>query len=123
MSGRASNIAATGVADGLLSQVAADGGNLLVLGRPGSGKTTLPKGLVIATPDREGRRYRSYVDLSLKGRQEPFADFVIRMLAPYMPVEAAYVFPAFCYFARASSVLCALDGIDEAVPRSHRRAS
>ena len=38
------------------------------------------------------------------------------MLAPYMSVESAYVFPAFCYFARAGSVLCALDGFDEAVP-------
>src|SRR6266568_6880537 len=35
-----------------------------------------------------------------------------------MPVEAAYVFPAFCYFARAGSVLCALDGFDEAVPET-----
>ena len=33
-----------------------------------------------------------------------------------MAVEAAYVFPVFCYFARAGSVMCALDGFDEAVP-------
>jgi len=30
--------------------------------------------------------------------------------------ESAYVFPVFCYFARAGSVMCALDGFDEAVP-------
>ena len=33
-----------------------------------------------------------------------------------MRVEAAYVFPVFCYFTRAGSVLTALDAFDEAVP-------
>ncbi len=108
-------ISLSGAAPDLLDQLAADGGNLLILGRPGSGKTTLLKKLVTAAPGR-GRLYRFCFDLGIKGRQEPFADFVTRMLGPYMPVEAAYVYPAFCYFARAGSVLCALDGIDEAVP-------
>ena len=53
--------------------------------------------------------------MSLKGRAESFADFAARTLAPYMHCEAAYVFPVFCYFTRAGSVLCALDGFDEAV--------
>ena len=35
-----------------------------------------------------------------------------------MHVEAAYVFPVFCYFTRAGSVLSALDGFDEAVPET-----
>ena len=63
-----------------------------------------------------GRRYRFFFDLSLKRREESFADFVTRTLAPYMHVEAAYVFPVFCYFTRSGSVLSALDGFDEAVP-------
>ena len=33
-----------------------------------------------------------------------------------MRLESAYVFPVFCYFTRAGSVLTALDGFDEAVP-------
>ncbi len=109
-------VTSDGVAVVLLGRVAAAGGNLLIVGRPGSGKTTLLKQLVAAVPAAGTRRYRFFFDLSLKGRDERFADFVTRMLAPYMSVESAYVFPAFCYFARAGSVLCALDGFDEAVP-------
>jgi hypothetical protein len=41
---------------------------------------------------------------------------VTRTLAPYMSVDTAYVYPAFCYFARSGSVMCAIDGFDEAVP-------
>jgi hypothetical protein len=109
-------VSSAGEAAGLLRQVAAGGGNLLIVGRPGSGKTTLLKLLVAGSGEAGERRYRFFFDLSLKGREEPFADFVTRVLAPYMRIEAAYVFAAFCYFARAGSVLCALDGFDEAVP-------
>ena len=109
-------ITEAGTASTLLEQVAADGGNLLIVGRPGSGKTTLLKQLVTSAAGAGARRYRFFFDLSLKGRGEGFGDFVTRMLAPYMAVEAAYVFPVFCYFARAGSVMCALDGFDEAVP-------
>ena len=109
-------ISSAGAAAGLLREVAAGGGNLLIVGRPGSGKTTLLKQLAAGSGQAEERRYRFFFDLSLKGWGEAFGDFVTRVLAPYMPVEAAHVFPAFCYFARAGSVLCALDGFDEAVP-------
>ena len=109
-------ITEAGAAPALLEQVAAAGGNLLIVGPPGSGKTTLLKQLVTSAASASARRYRFYFDLSLKGRAEPFGDFVTRALAPYMAIEAAYVFPAFCYFARAGSVMCALDGFDEAVP-------
>ena len=109
-------ISEAGAASVLLEQVAASGGNLLIVGRPGSGKTTLLKQLVASAASTGARRYRFFFDLSLKGRGEAFADFVTRTLVPYMAVEAAYVFPVFCYFARAGSVMCALDGFDEAVP-------
>jgi formylglycine-generating enzyme required for sulfatase activity len=109
-------VSTAGDARDLLRRVAADGGNLLIVGRPGSGKTTLLKQLVAAPAGSDGRRYRFFFDLSVKGRQESFADFVTRTLAPCMHVEAAYVFPLFCYFTRSGSVLCALDGFDEAVP-------
>ncbi|HVB43030.1 MAG TPA: SUMF1/EgtB/PvdO family nonheme iron enzyme [Streptosporangiaceae bacterium] len=109
-------VSAAGDAGGLLGQVAVAGGNMLIVGRPGTGKTTLLKQLVAAPAGDSGRRYRFFFDLSLKDRDESFADFVTRTLAPYMSVEAAYVFPVFCYFTRAGSVLCALDGFDEAVP-------
>ena len=107
-------ITEAGAAAELLERVAASGGNLLIVGRPGSGKTTLLKQLVAGLPRAGARWYRFFFDLSLKGG-EPFADFVTRTLAPYMSVETAYVYPAFCYFARTGSVLCALDGVDEAV--------
>jgi energy-coupling factor transporter ATP-binding protein EcfA2 len=109
-------ISSAGAASDLLGQVAATGGNLLIVGRPGSGKTTLLKQFVVSEPATDARRYRFFFDLSLKRPGERFADFVTRVLTPHMQVEAAYVFPVFCYFARAGSVLCALDGFDEAVP-------
>ncbi len=108
-------ISVAGTGSDLLERVAAGGGNLLIVGRPGSGKTTLLKQHVASAGSAGARRYRFFFDLSLKG-QEPFGDFVTRMLAPYMAVERAYVYPLFCYFARTGSVLCALDGVDEAVP-------
>ncbi len=108
-------ISKAGAASRLLEELAASGGNLLIVGRPGSGKTTLLKRLVAAAPGAAARRYRFFFDMSLKRRDEPFAEFVARTLAPFMAVETAYVFPVFHYFARAGSVLCALDGIDEAV--------
>src|ERR1022692_1336094 len=109
-------ITEAGAAAALLEQVAAEGGNLLIVGRSGSGKTTLLKQLVTSRAGTGARRYRFFFDLSLKGRDEPFAGFVARTLAPYMAVEPEYVFPVFCYFARAGSVLGAVDGVDEAVP-------
>jgi hypothetical protein len=109
-------VCSAGPARELLSNIATAGGNMLIVGPPGSGKTTLLKQLA-ATPAAPGaRRYRFFFDLTLKHRDEPFADFVTRTLAPYMPIEATYVFPVFCYFTRTGSMLCALDGFDEAVP-------
>jgi energy-coupling factor transporter ATP-binding protein EcfA2 len=110
-------VSSAGDARQLLRRVAAGGGNLLVVGRPGSGKTTLLKQLAAAPADT-GRRHRFFFDLSLKRPDESFADFVTRTLAPYMHIEAAYVFPAFCYFTRSGSMLSALDGFDEAVPET-----
>ncbi|MFI0423209.1 SUMF1/EgtB/PvdO family nonheme iron enzyme [Spongiactinospora sp. 9N601] len=105
-----------GAADRLLDEVATAGGNLLIVGRSGTGKTTLLKQLVARSAAATGRRYRFYFDMSLKRRDEDFRDFVTRTLAPYMSVENTHVFDVFHYFARSGSVLCALDGIDEAVP-------
>jgi hypothetical protein len=105
-----------GAADQLLDDVAATGGNLLIVGRSGSGKTTLLKQLVARSATAGRRRYRFYFDLSLKQPGEPFREFITRMLTPYMEVESTHVFEVFNYFARSGSVLCALDGIDEAVP-------
>ena len=109
-------VSTAGDARELLARVAKDGGNLLIMGGPGSGKTTLLKELVAAPPGISARRYRFFFDLSLKNKDESFADFVTRTLTPCIRVEAAYVFPVFCYFTRTGSVLSALDGFDEAVP-------
>ncbi|MET8049527.1 SUMF1/EgtB/PvdO family nonheme iron enzyme [Streptosporangium sp. NPDC005286] len=109
-------VSQVGAADQLLDEVAASGGNLLIVGRSGSGKTTLLKQLVARSATASLRRYRFYFDMSLKRPGEEFRAFVTRVLTPYMAVESTYVFEVFHYFARSGSVLCALDGIDEAVP-------
>ena len=107
-----------GDATDLLSEVTLTGGNVLVVGRSGSGKSTLLKRLVAAGGDSDVRRYRFYFDMSLKHKDESFEDFVIRTLASCMAIETSRVFDVFHYFARSGSVVCALDGIDEAVPET-----
>lgn len=109
-------ISRVSAADRLLDEVADSGGNLLIVGRSGSGKTTLLKQLVARSATARRRRYRFYFDMSLKRPDEEFREFVTRVLIPYMAVESTYVFDVFHYFARSGSVLCALDGIDEALP-------
>lgn len=109
-------ISKVGDATRLLEDTARTGGNLLIVGRSGSGKTTLLKQLVADAAAAEARRYRFFFDLSLKDHREQLAGFITRVLTPYMSVEPEYVFPVFHYFARAGSVMCALDGLDEAVP-------
>lgn len=109
-------ISRIGAADQLLDEIASSGGNLLIVGRSGSGKTTLLKQLVARSATASRRRYRFYFDMSLKRQDEEFREFVTRTLAPYMAVERSHVFEVFHYFARSGSVVCALDGIDEAVP-------
>ncbi|MCU1447956.1 MAG: Sulphatase-modifying factor protein [Acidimicrobiales bacterium] len=99
----------------LLASAATDGGNVLVVGSSGSGKSTLLQRLVAEGRDATVRRYRFYFDMSLKQPDEGFPEFVTRMLAPCLPVETSRVFDVFHYFARSGSVVCALDGIDEAV--------
>jgi hypothetical protein len=99
----------------LLAEAAASGGNVLVVGRPGSGKTVLLQRLVAAGRTAAERRYRFYFDLSLKRAGESFTEFATRTLAPCMAVEPSKVFDVFHYFVRSGSVVCAFDGIDEAV--------
>jgi formylglycine-generating enzyme required for sulfatase activity len=107
-------ISHVGDAHDLLTEIADDGGNVLVVGRSGSGKTVLLQRMVTAGRRSESRRYRFYFDLSLKRTGESFPEFVTRTLAPCMSVDTTQVFAVFHYFARSGSVICALDGIDEA---------
>ena len=99
----------------ILHRLAATSANVLVIGGPGSGKTTLLHQLAVGGPDLSPHRYRFYLDLSLKGHDEPFADFVTRILGPHVRVTRNRVFDVFLYLIRAGSVLCVLDAIDEAV--------
>lgn len=114
---RSSNMALSQVGDAynLLLETVVSGGNLLVVGRSGSGKSVLLQDLVTAGQDTDVRRYRFYFDMRLKRLDETFPDFITRTLAPCMSVDRSKVFDVFHYFARSGSVVCALDGIDEAV--------
>ncbi|MGH7927031.1 MAG: SUMF1/EgtB/PvdO family nonheme iron enzyme [Candidatus Binatia bacterium] len=90
--------------------------NILVVGRPGSGKTTMLK--TIANEGRYDavRRFRFYLDMSQKSVTEDFSAFVTRTLAPCMAVEENRVYDLFLYLIRAGAVICILDAVDEAVP-------
>ncbi|MEV5576618.1 SUMF1/EgtB/PvdO family nonheme iron enzyme [Spirillospora sp. NPDC052269] len=109
------SVSRIGDAHQLLDEVARSSGNLLLVGRSGSGKTVLLQRLVAAGRDDDARRYRFYFDMSLKRPDETFPEFVSRTLAPFMSVDSSHVFDVFHYFARSGSILCALDGVDEAV--------
>ena len=75
-------IAKAGTASQLLEEIASHGGNLLIIGRSGSGKTILLKCLVASAPGAAARRYRFFFDLSLKRHGEQLADSITRTLAP-----------------------------------------
>lgn len=108
-------VSRVGDAYSLLAETAATGGNLLVVGRSGSGKTALLQRLVAAGRTATIRRYRFYFDMGLKRPEESFKEFAVRTLAPCMAVDSSKVFDVFHYFVRTGSVVCAFDAIDEAV--------
>jgi hypothetical protein len=107
-----------GDASALLEDLASTSANVLVVGRPGSGKSSLLKQLVTSSSVASTRRHRFFFDLRLKGREEDAIEFVTRTLASCMRVDRGRVFDVFHYLIRSGSVLCALDGIDEAVPEN-----
>jgi len=101
-------------AEPLLTRLMQESANVLVIGKPGSGKSTLLRALVNDTP-ATAQRFRFYFDLSLKPKDETFAEYVARLLAPCMPGERAHTFELFLYLIRSGSALCVLDAVDEAV--------
>lgn len=90
--------------------------NILVVGRPGSGKTTMLKTIANEGRYDTTRRFRFYLDMSQKSQAEGFSVFVTRKLAPCMAVEENRVYDLFLYLIRAGAVVCILDAVDEAVP-------
>ncbi|MGW5443381.1 NACHT domain-containing protein [Streptomyces asiaticus] len=109
-----SRITETEDAEQLLTRLMQESANVLITGKPGSGKSTLLRALVNDTP-ATARRFRFYFDLSLKPKDEAFAEYVARMLAPCVPGERARAFDLFLYLIRSGSALCVLDAVDEAV--------
>lgn len=96
----------------LLARLLSGRANVLVTGRPGSGKSTLLRDLVTHAEDG---RFRFYFDLSLKPKDEPFAEYVARKLAPCMAADRSRAYELFLYLIRSGSALCVLDAVDEAV--------
>ncbi|GGK11197.1 hypothetical protein GCM10011583_49150 [Streptomyces camponoticapitis] len=96
----------------LLARLARGSANVLVTGRPGSGKSTLLRALAV---DPETRRFRFYFDLGLKARDESFADYVGRLLAPAMASDRSRAYELFLYLIRSGTALCVLDAVDEGV--------
>ena len=83
-------------AHALLEEFAATSANVLVMGRPGSGKSSLLKRLVRSSPVAATRRHRFFFDLRLKGREEDPAEFVTRTLSPCTRVDRGRVFDVCC---------------------------
>lgn len=102
----------SGDAAGLLTRLAEGSANVLVTGRPGSGKSTLLR--FLATDDST-RRFRFYFDLGLKPKDESFAEYASRLLAPCMRADRSRAYDLFLYLIRSGSVLCLLDAVDEGV--------
>ncbi|MFJ1595486.1 SUMF1/EgtB/PvdO family nonheme iron enzyme [Streptomyces sp. NPDC088261] len=96
----------------LLARTAQGHANVLVTGRPGSGKSTLLRKLAA---DSGTRRFRFYFDLGLKPKEEPFPEYVARLLAPCMVADRSRAYDLFLYLIRSGSALCVLDAVDEGV--------
>ncbi|MFC7217592.1 SUMF1/EgtB/PvdO family nonheme iron enzyme [Streptomyces polyrhachis] len=96
----------------LLARLARGSANILVTGRPGSGKSTLLRTLAA---DPRLRRFRFYFDLGLKPRDEPFAEYAARLLAPAMTADRSHAYELFLYLIRSGTALCVLDAVDEGV--------
>lgn len=106
-------VAESGDAAGLLTRLAHGSANVLVTGRPGSGKSTLLRALAV---DPDVRRFRFYFDLGLKPKDEAFAEYAGRLLAPSMAAEdRARAYDLFLYLIRSGTALCVLDAVDEGV--------
>ncbi|MGH3313533.1 MAG: SUMF1/EgtB/PvdO family nonheme iron enzyme [Streptomyces sp.] len=96
----------------VLGRLAQGPANILVTGRPGSGKSTLLRALAA---DAGTRRFRFYFDLGLKPKDEPFAEYVARLLARCMAADRSRAYDLFLYLIRSGSALCVLDAVDEGV--------
>lgn len=96
----------------LLGRLARGSANILVTGRPGSGKSSLLRTLV---SDAAVRRFRFYFDLSVKPREETFPEYAARLLAPCMKRDRSSAYDLFLYLVRSGAALCVLDAIDEGV--------
>ncbi|MBQ1089247.1 SUMF1/EgtB/PvdO family nonheme iron enzyme [Streptomyces sp. B93] len=107
-----SRVEHSGDAAELLASLVGGSANVLVTGRPGSGKSTLLRSLAT---DPALRRFRFYFDLGLKPKNEPFAEYAARLLAPAMASERSRAYDLFLYLIRSGAALCVLDAVDEAV--------
>ncbi|MFE2316250.1 formylglycine-generating enzyme family protein [Streptomyces sp. NPDC059441] len=107
-----SKVEQSGDAAELLTRLARGSANVLVTGRPGSGKTMLLRSLAV---NPEIRRFRFYFDLGLKPKDEPFSEYAARLLAPAMASERSRAYDLFLYLIRSGTALCVLDAIDEGV--------
>ncbi|MFJ9028069.1 SUMF1/EgtB/PvdO family nonheme iron enzyme [Streptomyces sp. NPDC102274] len=107
-----SRIEAAEDAAALLARAARGHANILVTGRPGSGKSTLLRTLAA---DSGTRRFRFYFDLGLKPKEEPFSEYVARLLAPCMVADRSRAYDLFLYLIRSGTALCVLDAVDEGV--------
>ncbi|MGW1892794.1 SUMF1/EgtB/PvdO family nonheme iron enzyme [Streptomyces sp. NPDC002004] len=96
----------------LLARLVHGSANVLVTGRPGSGKSALLRSLAVS-PDI--RRFRFYFDLGLKPRDEPFSEYAARLLAPAMAADRSRAYDLFLFLIRSGSALCVLDAVDEGV--------
>ncbi|MET8244755.1 SUMF1/EgtB/PvdO family nonheme iron enzyme [Streptomyces sp. NPDC005202] len=102
----------SGDAAELLTRLARGSANVLVTGRAGSGKSTLLRTLA---GNPEVRRFRFYFDLGLKPKDEPFSEYVARLLAPAMASDRSRAYDLFLYLIRSGTALCVLDAVDEGV--------
>ncbi len=96
----------------LLARLAGESANVLIIGRPGSGKTWLLRTLAA---EHAEHRFRFCFDLGLKRRGESFPEYVARVLAPSMRVDRSSAYELFLYLVRSGSALCLLDAVDEGV--------
>lgn len=91
-------------------------GNLLVIGRPGAGKTSQVRRLFRSALHHGRGRIVFLFDLGGKPPDRTLPEYLGDTVADYFTVPRHLVYPLYAYLSRAGRVFNIFDGLDEACP-------
>lgn len=93
-----------------------EGGNVLLVGKPGAGKSEQLRRLFLTALHGDRRRIVFRFDLGEKPRDQSLEGYLATTLAEHFTVPSHAVFPLYAFLSRSGRVRNIFDGIDEACP-------